>query len=48
MRYNNSIKVVPKDLKQKQVALDFFGRALVPKVRLETDRPIRNAKMEGK
>lgn len=41
-------KIKQMDLKQKQAPLDFFGRAFVPRVRSETDKPIRNAKMEGK
>ncbi|EPB93080.1 hypothetical protein HMPREF1544_00154 [Mucor circinelloides 1006PhL] len=41
----------PEKIKQeisadRQVALDFFGRAIVP--RAETDRPLKNLKMEGK
>ncbi|KAG2212269.1 hypothetical protein INT47_001628, partial [Mucor saturninus] len=39
-------KILQREMKQKQTPLDFFGRAFVPRVRSETDRPIRNAKME--
>lgn len=31
---------------EKQISLDFFGRAVVP--RAETERPLKNLKMEGK
>ncbi|GAA5794914.1 hypothetical protein HPULCUR_000262 [Helicostylum pulchrum] len=36
------------EIKTKQVGLDFFGRTVVHKVRLETDKRLKNAKMEGK
>lgn len=40
--------IKPKDQAENQISIDFFGRAIVPKPKSETDRPSRNAKMEGK
>jgi hypothetical protein len=38
----------PKDQIEEKISIDFFGRPIVTKPKSETDRPLRNAKMEGK
>lgn len=45
--YHSSLteKIKQKATKENQVALDFFGRPIVP--RAETSKPLKNLKMEG-
>lgn len=40
-----SLKVQKRDLEQKIVSVDFFGRALAPRPKTES---VKSAKMEGK